>query len=206
MDAIDDTRPDGKPLRRGWTTGACATAATKSALSALLGAGFLDPVEIRLPGGQTPAFVLAHEESREGWAEAGIIKDAGDDPDVTHGALVIARLERGPVGSGVTFAAGAGVGTVTKPGLPVPVGDPAINPVPRRMMTDVVGELAMAHRVASDFRVTICVRDGERLAEKTWNPRLGIVGGLSILGTTGIVIPYSCSAWIHSIRSGIDVA
>ncbi len=206
MDAIDDTRPDGKPLRRGWTTGACATAATKSALSALLGAGFLDPVEIRLPGGQTPAFALAHEEARDDWAEAGIIKDAGDDPDVTHGALVMARVEPGPAGSGVTFAAGRGVGTVTRPGLPIPVGEPAINPVPRRMMADVVGELAMARGVAPDFRVTVSVRDGEQLAAKTWNPRLGIVGGLSILGTTGIVVPYSCSAWIHSIRSGIDVA
>jgi cobalt-precorrin-5B (C1)-methyltransferase len=206
MDVFDDQRPDGKPLRRGWTTGACATAATKSALGALLGAGFADPVTITLPGGQTPAFALAHEGSGEGWAEAGIIKDAGDDPDVTHGALVTARVEPGAPGSGVTFAAGRGVGVVTKPGLPVAVGEPAINPVPRRMMTAVVAELAAAHGTAPDFRVTVSVRDGETLAEKTWNPRLGIVGGLSILGTTGIVIPYSCSAWIHSIQSGIDVA
>jgi cobalt-precorrin-5B (C1)-methyltransferase len=206
MDAIDDTSPDGKPLRRGWTTGACATAATKSALSALLGHGFLDPVEITLPGGQTPAFALAHEAAGDGWAEAGVIKDAGDDPDVTHGALVLARVELGAAGSGVSFAAGPGVGIVTKPGLPVPVGEPAINPVPRQMMTRVADELAAAQGVAPDFRVTVAVGDGERLAEKTWNPRLGIVGGLSILGTTGIVVPYSCSAWIHSIRSGIDVA
>jgi cobalt-precorrin-5B (C1)-methyltransferase len=206
MDAIDDTRPDGKPLRRGWTTGACATAATKAALSALLGHGFPDPVEITLPGGQRPAFALAHEAPGDGWAEAGIIKDAGDDPDVTHGALVLARVEPGAAGAGVTFAAGDGVGTVTKPGLPIAVGEPAINPVPRLMMTQVVGEIAAAHGIAPDFRVTVSVRDGERLAEKTWNPRLGIVGGLSILGTTGIVVPYSCSAWIHSIRSGIDVA
>jgi cobalt-precorrin-5B (C1)-methyltransferase len=206
MDAIDDTSPDGKPLRRGWTTGACATAATRSALSALLGRGFLDPVEIILPGGQTPAFALAHEAAGDGWAEAGIIKDAGDDPDVTHGALVLARVEPGAAGSGVSFAAGPGVGIVTKPGLPVAVGEPAINPVPRRMMIRVVSELAAAQRIARDFRVTVSVRGGEKLAEKTWNPRLGIVGGLSILGTTGIVIPYSCSAWIHSIRSGIDVA
>ncbi len=206
MDAIDDTRPDGKPLRRGWTTGACATAATKSALNALVGENFLDPVEITLPGGQTPAFALAHEARGDTWAEAGIVKDAGDDPDVTHGALVMARIEPGSSGSGISFAAGAGVGTVTKPGLPIPVGEPAINPVPRRMMTDVVKKLAAAHGVAADFRITVSVRDGEKLAEKTWNPRLGIVGGLSILGTTGIVIPYSCAAWIHSIRSGIDVA
>lgn len=206
MDAIDDHGPDGKPLKRGWTTGACATAATKSALARLLGGDFLDPVEIVLPGGQTPAFALAHEVAGPGYAEAGIIKDAGDDPDVTHGALVIARVEPGPPGEGVTFHAGEGVGTVTKPGLPLAVGEPAINPVPRRMMTAVVEELAAAHGVAPAFRVTISVRDGELLATKTWNPRLGIVGGLSILGTTGIVIPYSCSAWIHSIHRGIDVA
>jgi cobalt-precorrin-5B (C1)-methyltransferase len=98
------------------------------------------------------------------------------------------------------------VGIVTKPGLPLPVGEPAINPVPRKMITEVVATLAEAHGVAADFAVTISVRDGEKLAEKTWNPRLGIVGGLSILGTTGIVIPYSCSAWIHSIHRGVDVA
>ena len=198
--------PDGKPLRRGWTTGACATAAAKSALSALLGLGFEDPVSITLPGGQQPAFALAHEAAGDDFAEAGIIKDAGDDPDVTHGALVSARLTRGVAGSGVTFHAGVGVGTITKPGLPLPVGEPAINPVPRKMMTEAIHALAAAHGVAPDFTVTISVRDGEKLAEKTWNPRLGIVGGLSILGTTGIVIPYSCSAWIHSIHRGVDVA
>ena len=206
MSEADDHHPDGKPLRRGWTTGACATAASKSALAALLGGAFLDPVSITLPGGQTPAFALAHEERGDGFAEAGIIKDAGDDPDVTHGALVISRLERGAPGSGVSFHAGAGVGTVTRPGLPLVVGEPAINPVPRRMMTGVVGELAAAAGIAPDFRIIVSVRDGAKLAENTWNPRLGIVGGLSILGTTGIVIPYSCSAWIHSIHRGIDVA
>lgn len=198
--------PDGTPLRRGWTTGACATAATRSALGALLTGQFQDPVTITLPGGQTPAFALAHEAHGPGYAEAGIIKDAGDDPDVTHGALVIARVVRGAAGAGVSFHAGAGVGTVTRPGLPLKVGEPAINPVPRKMMTGVVEELAAAHGVAPDFAITVSVRDGEKLAEKTWNPRLGIVGGLSILGTTGIVIPYSCSAWIHSIHRGIDVA
>lgn len=203
---MPELRPDGTPLRRGWTTGACATAASKAALGALLGGAFEDPVAIALPGGQRPAFALAHEARGEGYAEAGIVKDAGDDPDVTHGALVVVRIERGAPGSGVSFHAGPGVGTVTKPGLPLAVGEPAINPVPRKMMTAVVEELAAAHGVAPDFSVTISVRDGEKLAEKTWNPRLGIVGGLSILGTTGIVIPYSCSAWIHSIHRGIDVA
>ena len=199
-------RTEERALRRGWTTGACATAATKAALGALLGDGFADPVTITLPGGQTPGFALARESIGKGFAEAGIIKDAGDDPDVTHGALVMARVAHGPTGSGVTFHAGEGVGTVTKPGLPLAVGEPAINPVPRQMMRAAIGELAAQHGVAADFAVTISVADGAALAEKTWNPRLGILGGLSILGTTGIVVPYSCSAWIHSIHRGIDVA
>ncbi len=198
-------KPAG-PLRRGWTTGACATAATRSALEALLGGSFADPVEITLPGGQTPAFALAHEAKGPDWAEAGIIKDAGDDPDVTHGALVIARVERNVPGSGLSFHAGPGVGTITKPGLPLPPGEPAINPVPRKMMTEVVTNACAHFDIAPDIAITVSIPDGERLAQKTWNPRLGIVGGLSVLGTTGIVVPYSCSAWIHSIHSGIDVA
>lgn len=202
MADVTDYAPDDRPLRRGWTTGACATAATKSALAALLGGAFEDPVTITLPGGQTPAFALAHEARRDGSAEAGIIKDAGDDPDVTHGALVLARVSHGPAGSGVTFHAGEGVGMVTKPGLPIPPGEPAINPVPRQMMRQVVEALAPG----ADIAITVSVRDGAKLAEKTWNRRLGIVGGLSILGTTGIVIPYSCAAWIASIQRGVDVA
>ena len=202
MDESADTAPDDRPLRRGWTTGACATAATRSALCALLGRGFEDPVAITLPGGQTPSFVLAHEAQGDGWAEAGIIKDAGDDPDVTHGALVIARVAFGPTGSGVTFHAGTGVGMVTKPGLPIPPGEPAINPVPRRLMRAVAEAIAPGR----DIAITVSIPEGARLAEKTWNPRLGIVGGLSILGTTGIVVPYSCAAWIASIQRGVDVA
>jgi cobalt-precorrin-5B (C1)-methyltransferase len=194
----EDFAPDDRPLRRGWTTGACATAATKSALAALTRGAFEDPVTITLPGGQTPSFALAHEAVGDGYAEAGIVKDAGDDPDVTHGALVVARVARGAAGSGVTFHAGDGVGMVTRPGLPIAPGEPAINPVPRQMMRDVLGP--------GDWAVTIGVRDGARIAEKTWNGRLGIVGGLSILGTTGIVVPYSCAAWIASIQRGVDVA
>jgi cobalt-precorrin-5B (C1)-methyltransferase len=194
----EDYAPDDRPLRRGWTTGACATAAAKAALAALTTGRFEDPVTITLPGGQTPAFALAHEAVGDGWAEAGIIKDAGDDPDVTHGALIVTRVTHGAAGAGITFHAGEGVGVVTKPGLPIPPGEPAINPVPRKMMREVLGE--------GDYVVTVSVRDGVRLAEKTWNGRLGIVGGLSILGTTGIVVPYSCAAWIASIQRGIDVA
>ena len=197
---------EARPLRRGWTTGACATAAAKAAYAALLTGAFPDPVEITLPRGQRTSFVLATTRTAAGAATAGILKDAGDDPDVTHGALVLATVRPATPGSGVTFRAGPGVGTVTRPGLPIPPGEPAINPVPRRMIRDVIAELAGQHGAAGDVEVEIAIPDGEALAARTLNGRLGIVGGLSILGTTGIVIPYSCSSWIHSIRSGIDVA
>ncbi len=193
-------------LRHGWTTGACATAATTAAYTALLTGEFPDPVTITLPRGQHPAFALAGERLSASWATAEVVKDAGDDPDVTHGALIGVTVRPGPVGSGVTFVAGAGVGVVTKPGLPLAVGEPAINPVPRRMMCSHVAEVAAAHGGSGDVVVEISVADGVELARHTWNPRLGIVGGLSILGTTGVVVPYSCSAWIDSIRRGIDVA
>ena len=199
-------RKPNTPLRRGWTTGACATAATKAALTALLTGEFPDPVSITLPKGQQPAFALATERLDRDSALAGIVKDAGDDPDVTHQALICAQVRRAGAGEGVIFRAGSGVGTVTLPGLPVAVGEPAINPVPKRMIRAVVEEVATAAGTEPDIVVEISVADGERLARKTWNPRLGIIGGISILGTTGVVIPYSCSAWIHSIHRGIDVA
>ncbi len=196
------TTPTG--LRYGWTTGACATAATTAAYTALLTGSFPDPVRITLPKGQQPAFALAREQIGDGWASASIVKDAGDDPDVTHGALITATVRPGPAGSGVGFVAGPGVGTVTKPGLPLAVGEPAINPVPRQLMTAAVTGLNDGS--VPDLTIEISVAGGEEIAKHTWNPRLGILGGISILGTTGIVVPYSCAAWIDSIRRGVDVA
>jgi cobalt-precorrin-5B (C1)-methyltransferase len=193
-------------LRRGWTTGACATAATRAAFTALITGEFPDPVHIVLPKGHTPSFALALEELTLDGARAGIIKDAGDDPDVTHGAMVVVTVSRADAGTGVVFEAGEGVGVVTKPGLPIAAGEAAINPVPRQLMTQTITELAHEHGHSSDVNIQISIPGGAALAEQTWNPRLGIVGGLSILGTTGVVIPYSCSAWIHSIHRGIDVA
>jgi len=200
------SRKPAGPLRRGWTTGACATAATKAAFTALLTGRFPDPVEIALPKGERPSFPLARAELRADAAIAGVIKDAGDDPDVTHGALILAEVRFGHSGSGVLFRAGEGIGMVTKAGLPLAVGEPAINAVPRRMMGEVVEELARAHGRPADVEITIAVPGGVEIAKQTWNGRLGILGGLSILGTTGIVHPYSCSAWIASIHRGIDVA
>ncbi|RVW00035.1 cobalt-precorrin-5B (C(1))-methyltransferase [Mesobaculum littorinae] len=198
-----------RELRRGWTTGACAAAATRAALMRLWGGAFPQEVSITLPRGERPVWPLAHADAGEAddgtaWAEAGVVKDAGDDPDVTHGALIIARVAAAP--GGVGFAAGEGVGRVTRPGLPIPPGEPAINPVPRQMIAGEVVRLAEALGRAPDIRVTISVPGGAALARKTWNPRLGIEGGISILGTTGVVRPFSCAAWIASIHRGIDVA
>ena len=201
--AFMSRKPTGD-LRRGWTTGACATAATKAALDALWGNGFPQEVGITLPKGETPVFPLAHQQVGDGWAEVGITKDAGDDPDVTHGALIIARVSAS-VG-GIVFKAGEGVGTITKAGLPIVVGEPAINPVPRLMISGVIEAQAKRYGQLADVLVTVSVPGGAEIALKTWNPRLGIVGGLSILGTTGIVRPFSCAAWIASIHRGIDVA
>src|SRR5579884_4454538 len=130
------------PLRRGWTTGTCATAAAKAAFAALLTGDFPDPVEVTLPRGERPSFALAMTRKMDGAALAGVIKDAGDDPDVTHGALICATVRAGARGAGVTFKAGEGVGTVTRAGLPVPPGEPAINPVPRRMIKAAIDEVA----------------------------------------------------------------
>lgn len=212
--AVGEATPSGRPaqlqrtgLRSGWTTGACATAATKAAYVALLTGEFPDPVTITLPTA-SPAFALTVESlAADGSsAMAGITKDAGDDPDVTHLALVRSTVRRGSPGSGVTFVAGPGVGTVTKPGLPLAVGEPAINPMPRQFIAEHVASVAAELGDPGDVVVEISIDNGEELARKTWNPRLGILGGLSVLGTTGIVVPYSCSAWIDSIRRGIDVA
>jgi cobalt-precorrin-5B (C1)-methyltransferase len=202
---MDESKPAGS-LRRGWTTGACATAAAKAAYLGWQTGDFPDPVDIALPGGARPAFSVAMHEFCEGGARVGVVKDAGDDPDVTHGALVVVTIRAGRPGSGVTFHAGEGVGTITRAGLPLPPGEPAINPVPRQMIRDNLEEAARSLSGLTDIEVEISIPGGEALAQKTLNPRLGILGGLSILGTTGVVVPYSCSAWIHSIYRGIDVA
>jgi cobalt-precorrin-5B (C1)-methyltransferase len=172
----------------------------------LLTGVFPDPVPVLLPGGARPSFALAIEALGADFARAGVVKDAGDDPDVTHGALIVATVRPGPPGSGVIFRAGEGVGTVTRAGLPLPPGEPAINPIPREMIRTAIAEVAAAHGGTGDVVVEISIPGGEKIAERTLNHRLGIIGGLSILGTTGIVVPYSCSAWIHSIYRGIDVA
>jgi cobalt-precorrin-5B (C1)-methyltransferase len=203
------SRRPQKNLRKGYTTGACAAAASAAAFEALLKGDFPDPVTITLPRGERVSFALATKKKGEGpeglHATAGIIKDAGDDPDVTHGAEIRATVRLRNDG-GVVFRAGEGVGEVTRPGLALEVDEPAINPVPREMMRKEITAIAANHGVASNVTITISIPGGEKLARKTLNERLGIVGGLSILGTTGIVVPYSCAAWIEAIHRGVDVA
>ena len=201
----EETREQPAPLRSGLTTGSCATATSLAAARLLLTGQDSDAVEITLPKGKQVQMRLEFCRRDGERAEAGTIKDAGDDPDVTHGALLFSQV-RLLAEPGVRFVAGKGVGTVTRPGLVLGVGEPAINPVPRRMIGEHLQQLASDCGYAGGFEVTVNVRDGEQLALKTMNPRLGILGGLSILGTSGIVRPFSCSAYIASIHQGIDVA
>ncbi|WP_031361710.1 cobalt-precorrin-5B (C(1))-methyltransferase [Caballeronia sordidicola] len=202
----DETPEQPAPLRTGLTTGSCATATSLAAARLLLAGRVSEHADITLPKGQQVVMPLVFcRLAGDSQAEAGTVKDAGDDPDVTHGAIVFARV-RLLSEPGVRFLAGPGVGTITRAGLALPIGEPAINPVPRKMMTDHLSALAEEHNYGGGFEVSIGVEDGAELALKTMNPRLGIVGGLSILGTTGIVRPFSCSAYIASIHQGIDVA
>jgi len=201
----EETREQPAPLRSGLTTGSCATATSLAAARLLLTGHSSDAVHITLPKGKVVQMRLEFCRQHDGGAEAGTLKDAGDDPDVTHGALLYSRV-RLLDAPGIRFVAGEGVGTVTRPGLVLGVGEPAINPVPRRMISEHLQGLAREQGFSGGFEVTVNVRDGAQLALKTMNPRLGILGGLSILGTSGIVRPFSCAAYIASIHQGIDVA
>lgn len=201
----DETAEQPAPLRSGFTTGSCATATSLAAAQLLMSGEINDAVEITLPKGKKVVFRLEFCRLYGDGAEAGTLKDAGDDPDVTHGALVFSQIRLSPA-PGVRFYAGRGVGTITRPGLALAVGEPAINPVPRQMISQHLLALAESRGYNGGFEVTVGVENGEQLALKTMNPRLGILGGLSILGTTGIVRPFSCAAYIASIHQGLDVA
>ncbi len=196
-------------LRSGFSTGACAAAAAKAATLALLGGRSPCQVEIPFPNSDRYGFSIHSCTVQDGRAAASVIKDAGDDPDVTNGAEIIASVslqESDSEKEAVLIRAGSGVGTVTKPGLPISVGEPAINPIPRRMIREAVTEALRELQTEVRLSVSISVRDGEELAEKTLNSRLGILGGLSILGTTGIVRPVSAKAWTDTIDTSMKVA
>ncbi len=209
-----EQREPQKRLRRGYTTGSCAAAAAKGAALSLMTGVEIHRIGITLPGGVPvvlPAKLLSRTEDS---AACAVIKDAGDDPDVTNGATIAGRVTMRPAeekkdGFELTIRGGEGVGRVTKPGLPVAVGEWAINPIPRSMIEYEVKDVLVNFARMSDgkvFEVTIEVPDGEVLAEKTLNPRLGIVGGISILGTTGIVEPISTRAWEDTVAVQINVA
>ncbi|MGK5523040.1 cobalt-precorrin-5B (C(1))-methyltransferase [Micromonospora sp. URMC 107] len=190
-------------LRTGWTTGACATAATKAALTALVTGVPQREVEIGLPAGRRVSFPVARcEVDGRSWAEAVVVKDAGDDPDVTHGAELTATVSWRDA-PGLRLDGGPGVGTVTKPGLGLPVGGPAINETPRRMIGQAVAEVVDLSEVG--VRVVVSVPRGEIMARKTTNRRLGILGGISILGTTGVVRPFSTASWRASVVQAVHV-
>ena len=207
----------GQALRTGWTTGTCAAATAKAAATALRTGEVQHTVEIALPSGRRVGFpvescaLVPRPEGRPAppglpgsaeRAEAVVVKDAGDDPDVTHGAHLTATVtwREGP---GIELDGGVGVGVVTKPGLGLEPGSPAINPVPRAMIAEAVGEAV--DLAAAGVRVVISVPDGERMARKTTNARLGIIGGISILGTTGIVRPFSTASWRASVEQAVSV-
>jgi cobalt-precorrin-5B (C1)-methyltransferase len=187
-------------LREGYTTGSCAAAAAKAAVLLLAEGRTAERVEIPLPDGRRHNLSIEYVRRMDQGAEAAVRKDAGDDPDVTNGARIQACVAW-TEGSDVEFAAGEGVGMVTKPGLAIPPGEPAVNPGPRRMIREAIREVT-----PRGVRVTISLPGGRALAAKTFNPRLGITGGLSILGTTGIVRPFSCSALRESLRCALSVA
>lgn len=196
---------DTKGRREGFTTGTAAAAAAKAACLVLLDQGLPETVRIRLPIPRELDIRINALEWRDDIASCGVIKDAGDDPDVTHGAEIVATVRRVPE-PGICLKGGAGVGVVTQRGLELPVGSPAINPVPQRMIRQAVAEVLGSDHPDPGVEVTISVPDGEELAKRTFNARIGIFGGISILGTTGIVRALSTAAWRASVLQAIDVA
>jgi cobalt-precorrin-5B (C1)-methyltransferase len=196
-----------KNLRYGYTTGACAAAAAKGAAEMLRDQRIIEMVEITLPSGDTVRFPLRGQTLLNGAASCYVVKNAGDDPDVTHGVEVHAQVSiEFFTPHRIMLEGGIGIGRVTKPGLAVPVGEWAINPVPRRMVLEGVKEVFAMRCLPATLTITLSIPDGAERAKKTLNERLGIVGGLSILGTTGIVKPLSHKAWADTIDTAVDVA
>ena len=189
-------------LKSGITTGSCSAAAAKAALLASLGDAPI-VVQIETPQGVCLSVPVLTAQATDGGGRASVIKDAGDDPDITHGVEIVAEVQLTPGQPEISFQAGTGIGTVTLPGLQIPVGQPAINPAPRQMIESAQRPLLPQGTGAV---VTISIPEGEKLARRTLNPTLGIVGGLSIIGTTGIVEPMSEEAFKNSLKPQISVA
>ncbi len=208
LEALVGNSPPLKALRTGYTTGACAAAASKAAMIALLDGAAPASVTIALPSGRCASFAVQCPSPGPLAAICGVRKDAGDDPDVTDGLVIFSKVSllAGLPGNTVRFLQGDGVGRVTLPGFEIPPGEPAINPVPRRMIREAVVAELRQRGIGHSVAVTISVPGGAEIAHKTMNARLGITGGISILGTSGEVKPYSVDAWLASIRQAIYVA
>lgn len=193
-------------LRTGYTTGTTACAATKAALSALITGRSIDQVTVRLPKGRTAVLKVAWTTKKDGMATSAVIKDGGDDPDVTSGAEICSTVSFSNDAGAIHIEGGKGVGRVTKPGLGLDIGKAAINATPLQMLIQAASEAAGEQLKTKGIDVLLTVPRGEEIARKTDNPRLGILGGISILGTTGIVLPYSTASFAAAIRQGLDVA
>ncbi|MFQ5969279.1 MAG: cobalt-precorrin-5B (C(1))-methyltransferase [Nitrososphaerales archaeon] len=202
---IEEKRRKGQ-LRTGYTTGTCATAATKAAMLAMITRNPVKEITVILPKGNTMTLKIEGCKFNDSNAECIVIKDAGDDPDVTHRAEIVSTVSWTDNPGTIEVDGGKGVGRVTKPGIGLDIGKPAINPTPMKMIKDVVSEVAGEQLRSKGVKVIISVPKGMELAKLTDNPRLGILGGISILGTSGIVIPYSTGSFTASIRQGLDVA
>ena len=202
---VERLLPGFYPLRSGFTTGSCATAATRAALEGLLSRIPQHSATITLPDGETVTLPVSSCTFTKDSCTCGVIKDAGDDPDVTNGYTVLSTVSL-TTQPGVQFLPGEGVGTITLPGTGIPVGEPAINQTPRRMITNEIEQLLHSHGLHSGVSIRISVPGGSELAQKTFNPRLGIIGGISIIGTSGIVRPFCSEAFVNSIRKEIQVA
>lgn len=199
------TKKDPSQMRHGYTTGSCATAMTKAALEGLATGTVPEKVTILLPLGKYATFTVETFEVFEGGVMCETIKDAGDDPDATHKARIQSTVKYAEM-PGIHLDGGIGVGRATKPGLPIDVGEAAINPVPRKMIYGVAQEGVEQYKIERGIDVIISVPDGEEIAKKTLNGRLGILGGISILGTRGTVVPFSTAAFMASIEQAISVA
>jgi len=211
VDGIKETDlPVGRKrsLRTGYTTGTCAAAATKAALSALVSGNKLPKVNVSLPKDKHIVIDIAWIKFvDEKSVTASVIKDGGDDPDVTNGAEIWSTVSLLESSNKIMIDGGIGVGRVTKPGLGLEIGKAAINPTPLKMINQAIGEiLEKQQKNRYGLSILISVPKGEEIAKRTDNPRLGIIGGISILGTTGIVIPYSTASFAASIRQSIDVS
>lgn len=193
-------------LRTGFTTGTCATAGATAGMLAILGQKQVKSVDVMLPKGSTITIKIKSCEFGNNWSKCSVIKDGGDDPDVTHGAEIITDVKLIDKPNTIEIDGGEGVGIVTKPGLGLELNKPAINPIPKKMICDNIQRVAKSVLVNKGVKIIISVPRGKELGPKTDNPRLGIVGGISILGTSGIVIPFSTASFAASIRQNIDVA